>query len=733
MIQMNKLTKKDYHYLIFLIISFILLIFILFNKTYYFDPISTWITKYIPIPEYFRTLFYNTKDLIPDFAFNLSNGQNIYNYSTYGFLSPIILVSYLLPNISMSSYIIFSTIIFNIISIILIYIFLKKNKIKREVCLISSFIFIILLLISYNSLNNFLFFHSLTFLILSLLGIDKVFEKQKGWLLSISCFFMFTSNITYTLSNLFVLIIYFLYSYLKLLNKGTLKSFFQSFIRFIIPILLALLSSSFLLIPSLATILNKEINNIKDFTIPIITLKNPLIIFSIIIIIISLICNIKKHKSKTFLSTTIILSILINIFTYITEKNLNYSFLILVSLIPLYILGISDLIKELYKKMPKKSLYIIPIFIIIMFYIFTINPKNIIFKNVYLEERTQIKDSLTFITNLDNNFYRITNNIDNNLNIYDEFNYYTSSSNNLLSMILNNNKYLISKDKPLQGYEQITNNNGIYIYKNDNVLPLGYATSNIMNYEEFYNLNYLTKKEALLNVIVTNHPTSSKFISNTKKISLDLNKIFNDKNISINKKNTIKINTKKDLKLTYNLPKKYQNKILHISYKIDKNINIKINNNEPIIENNKYNYILSNQDLTKLVLTIPKGNYSIKDFEIYILDYSSIENCPKKVDKFVVDKSFTKGDYLKGTINVIKDSYFTLSIPYSPNFIINVDNQKVPYEKANEDFIGFKISEGNHIIELEYKSPGKNISIHLSLFGFVVFGIITLLETKRKF
>ena len=49
--------------------------------TYLFGSSTDWYAQHTSIPEYFRTLFYNTKDLLPDFAMNIGNGQNIYNFS----------------------------------------------------------------------------------------------------------------------------------------------------------------------------------------------------------------------------------------------------------------------------------------------------------------------------------------------------------------------------------------------------------------------------------------------------------------------------------------------------------------------------------------------------------------------------------------------------------------------------------------------------------------------------
>ncbi|UKI58740.1 MAG: hypothetical protein L6V81_05085 [Clostridium sp.] len=62
-----------------------------------------WNNQHSIIPEYFRSLFYKNFDLFPDLALNIGSGVNIYNYSYYGFLSPIILISYLLPFISMKN------------------------------------------------------------------------------------------------------------------------------------------------------------------------------------------------------------------------------------------------------------------------------------------------------------------------------------------------------------------------------------------------------------------------------------------------------------------------------------------------------------------------------------------------------------------------------------------------------------------------------------------------------
>ena len=65
-----------------------------------------WISQHSVIPDYFRKQFYETGNLFPEFAMNLGGGQNIYNYSYYGLYSPLFLLSYSLPFVKMSTYVI---------------------------------------------------------------------------------------------------------------------------------------------------------------------------------------------------------------------------------------------------------------------------------------------------------------------------------------------------------------------------------------------------------------------------------------------------------------------------------------------------------------------------------------------------------------------------------------------------------------------------------------------------
>ena len=90
-----------------IIILFILVYATLVTKFFssFYGSTTDWDCQHWIIPDYFRKLFYSTHNLFNNFALNIGDGQNIYYLSYYGYLSPIVLFSYLLPFVPMRIYI----------------------------------------------------------------------------------------------------------------------------------------------------------------------------------------------------------------------------------------------------------------------------------------------------------------------------------------------------------------------------------------------------------------------------------------------------------------------------------------------------------------------------------------------------------------------------------------------------------------------------------------------------
>ena len=381
----------------------------------------------------------------------------------------------------------------------------------------------------------------------------------------------------------------------------------------------------------------------------------------------------------------------------------------------------------LYYLTNKKILFIIPVISFIFLNAYTINiDNNLPLKSTYYQEQQIIEELKYTVDYYDQNYYRIS-----------------KKDNNLLTSILEGNKYIISKNKPLIGYQEVLKNEGIYVYKNDNTLPIGFSTSNVMSYEDYELLEDQTKQEALLNVIVADTVTNNNFIPTIEKANIKIENLLKNNKIKINKNGIVNITTKETLKVTYELPKEYKNKILFINFKVNNNqesTSIKINDITKYLNiSNTYQqqetikYVLANQNQETLTISFEPGTYQLSNFEIYVLDNANIDKSIKTFDRFIINQITKKDELFSGKINVLKDGYFMFTIPYQKGFTIKLDDKVIDYKRVDNKYIGFPITSGTHTISVSYKVPGKLIGIILSIIGFISTGVVIYLEKQRKF
>ena len=834
---MSKFSKKDYRNIIILIITFILLVLLITRFNYIYGSNLDWKTQHFNFPEYFRTLFYKNFNLFPSFAFNIGAGQNIYNLSYYGLLNPIILVSYLLPFIKMIDYIMISSMLCVIISVILFYKWLKNKEYSVNISLFSSFLFLFSSPLILHSHRHIMFINYLPFLIMGLMSIDSYFKNNKRFMLILSVFLIIMTSYYYSIPSLFVLVIYGIYTFIKKEKKITVKSFFIEGFKFLLPIIIGIICSSIILIPTLYVILTgrADVSRTQDLiSILIPKLNLNYLLYSSYsvgltsIIIISLIyAFISKKRENIFMSTIISVICLLPLIVFILNGMLYIDSKVLIPFIPLCLLLITEFIKDLFDKKINIIKVIILFIIISILFCLTVKYNSIIFYLidflamiimllifkkfkygiiistilislgnmlfVNFNDDMMSVDDYNYIYNdkIDELFnevlksdeiYRSTNYIDTlttsnkiynsnyyNASIYSSTynslyrNFYvehfsndisyrnnliTSSPNNILWNTLMGVKYVVSDKDSLIGYEKIKQNGNYSLYKNDNVFSIGYASSNLMSEYDYKKLDYPYKMEALLNNIIINKDVESNYESNILEYKINYNNVkYSNLNIDSNN-NHIIINSKDNGKITIPLKEKLNNKILLIRFNMNYeekcnvgDTSITINGVKNLLtckswkyknKNNTFDYVISsNDDIDKLNIEFSKGKYDISDIKTYILSYDDVLDSVRLKDRLVLDKEKTKGDIIEGNINVTKDGYFTITIPYDKGFKIYVDNKLVNYEKVNYAFIGFKINKGNHNIKLVYKSPMKNISIILSMCSIICSIFILIIERKR--
>lgn len=321
------------------------------------------------------------------------------------------------------------------------------------------------------------------------------------------------------------------------------------------------------------------------------------------------------------------------------------------------------------------------------------------------------------------------------------------SVNNPLFQILMGERYIITKGEAPLNAKLIKEDSGVRVYEKEDVLPIVYASSHILSIREFNKLNYPNNTISLLNNIVVDDDSSNSIVSDLKDTNLDFT-VESTKDVTYEKTaNGYKIvsNSKTgNIKLKINTD--VSNKIMYIRFKNDniptrkKNeITIDINGNKNKLSYNKWKYYNSNTtfdytlyDDSELNIIFSKGTYNISNIEVYLLDYEDITNLNNNVDEFKFNMDKTKGDNIVGSIDVTKDGYFNMSIPYDKGFNIYVDGKKTEYKETNVGFIGFKIAEGHHDIKITYKAPFRKISSIISVIGLISFILLFIYEKKTK-
>lgn len=779
--------KKDIINILIFTLTFLAIYLILTKDKYLFASKIDFKYQHYLIPEYFRTLFYSTHDLFPDFALNLGSGQNIYYLSYYGLFNPFVLLSYLFPTIKMIDYMITTNCLIVLISTYLFYFYLRKNNYNKKTSFITAFLFLTSGPLIFHAKRHTMFINYFPFLILSLYGIDYYFKKKNIILLTISIALIILTSYYFSIPSLIMLFLYSIYKHLQLTKNISVKSLIKHYLNMAIPFILGIMITAILTIPTLYTLINgRSPNNtttsLKELLTPSLTQNffySPYTIGLTLISLISLLYfAFSKKKETRYLSITCLLIAIFPFFNYILNGTLYINAKSLIPFSPLILLLVAKFLSPHLKEKTNKKQFLILSYLILSSFLIclytNLNDKLMTKKEINNPTYNTVNNLINEITTQDNSFYRINTNIlketsinkvtniheykttiySSTSNQYYAISYNTilknpipnrnkfmiSPSTNLLSQTLLNEKYIITKDNLSPNLKLIKEQNNVKLYQNSDALPLGYATNQIISTNQYQNIPYPNNIITILNnIIIENDTLTKKEIPNlTKKnINYQVTKFTNLEILKNNNTTIIKAN--KNACMTIKLKENTKNKLIFLqfshAYTPNQDLSIIINNTQNKLTNKSwkyynnnttFNYVLYNTDTLNIIFK--EGTYQLTNFKSYITDYNQIQKLRNNIDELNINTIQTKGDTIKGTITVTKEnSYFTISIPYDKGFTIKVDNKLTSYQKSGTNFITFPISKGYHNITITYEAPYKKISIIISILG-----IILTIATNKK-
>ena len=340
------------------------------------------------------------------------------------------------------------------------------------------------------------------------------------------------------------------------------------------------------------------------------------------------------------------------------------------------------------------------------------------------------------------------------------------------------------------------NKKGYTLYRNDNALPFGYFTSNIISDTTWSGLNSMQKQEAMLQGVYAKDysgdaasalslnsqklPSTVKF--NSKDVSLDGNAFvvtaanssitlefegvpnsetyFNIKNLNYVPSSTYQLyngDSEMDPQNLYN-PEDFTSLSANDRYNLrhsdtffsypgqvklsfttseKSSTNFMYSTEEFSFYNNRHDFSInlgySENAVTSVKLTFSTiGKYSFDDYSIGVLPMDQVKEQAEKLSSVSLQNENASGDLVTGTITAPEHGMLLLTVPYAKGWKAYVDGKETTLYQANIKYSALELEAGEHEIKLEYKTPFLREGMICSVVGIVAFVVITIVTGRKR-
>lgn len=809
------MSRKNFWYPCLLAGFTLLLLYLIVPDGYLFGSNTDWFSQHVGIADYLRKTFYEQKTLFPDFS-NLAAGSNFYSYSYYGYLRPDILIGCLLPMISMKYVIIVYSIAGAVASVLLFYLFLRKQNLEAFYCFLGGF-FMSCSTCFFHAHMQIMFVNYLPFLLLALMSADRLKQKKKMGSLIASLFFVYLHSFYFSIACIFVCLLY-------LWHSGMTKDLF---FRFSLCVAVSVSMAGILLLPTAFVLLEHKKDTAATSLREILGINDTLssLLYSrygcgtTLISLYALLLGIRQKESRR-LCVTLLLCMCVNLVAYVLNGTLYVRSKILIPFLPLVLLNCVFILRKLMQGTISHSLVayllcLIPFFrqdpdvwmlldagLLLCFLLLTkkcLQPalcliltaapaliyvqtgrmdvfvpaedkRQTLFSSeeiasVYQDSNARFDCLVEPLANA--NYLAVpdakkTSVYSSNTNtLYSRFFYDIIKNpiriNNRVALLPDANPFFESlmgvrylethADKVPYGYQVLkkrSDENGNYVLaENPDVLPIAYASYNLLGEEQFDRLNYPYTLDTIANNTVVPGSLDNGYTSKIQPYQLpepDLE--LSSIQCTHPEEDSYELKIEEEASATIPLGASFFNKILMISFQVEsldgKEVSISINHSKNKLSNagapypNRnftFTYILSsNQDWDCLNITFSPGHYRISQFQAYQMDAEELGNS----SAVPLQLESPKGkEVLNGQITMESDGYFVTSLPYQKGYTALVDGKERKIEIVNKAFVGFPLEKGEHEVVLVFHAPGKRAGIFFSLTGFLLFAL-TFLHSRRK-
>ena len=746
--------KRKIHLTILVIVP-ILLIGCL-SHGYWFGSRVDWLNQHIVFPDYYRHMVWKYHTLWPEYYPHLQAGSNAFAFSYYGFMRPDVLLSILLPQVSMATILIVYMVGLIDLGAISCYRWLCDKGYPSNWCFWSAFFYIFSTAVIFQSHRQIMFVNFLPFLFLALHAID-----QENW---------------HQLTLWLVLIVFHSYFF-------SMAAFIVCFLTIRIekkqwkctPFLFAIGISAILWLPSLLYIIeNKRTGpspSLIQLFLPDGRMKSlfydPYGCGLTMMAWIAIITHTKQEK-KVY-AWIVVVCMLFPLASYILNGFLYARVKILIVFLPWICLLLVDVFEQhidiwmwplivlpiffqtqpvwlmldtyfcvcLLKRNKGRWLYLsVPLIAVLC----TNTPSTFVSPQTYqkITQNIQVPAGRTAYFS---HSYRTVN------RIYDlqapRLSAYSSTYNKLYNHffydVLKNpmvakhrtgmmdapNRFfeqmmgiqnIVTKGPLPAGYHWIDTQKGHRIGQNKNVLPLAYVTHTTMNQKMYDHLPWIQRLDTLIERPLFSNSQPTPYTSKIQLAATLPNQNMHSKHTTIKTIDIPTIKNKQIVIIDFKVKPKDPTKTTTITINGIKNRLSSIHS--PYYNHNThFVYILSqNHRNGHVSIQLSKGNYQLQDIQIHV----RTANFQPQIQK-VTSLPLKDHEVYAGHVQLNQKGYLITSLAYQNGYTCRVDGKIVQPKLVNTAFVGIPLSKGTHTIRISYHAPGFHAGLCISSISLLIY------------
>lgn len=376
-------------------------------------------------------------------------------------------------------------------------------------------------------------------------------------------------------------------------------------------------------------------------------------------------------------------------------------------------------------------------------------------------------NSTNFYFSLSNkNIFSFNKAIENNIN--SDYEYYGLDSRAELGTLANSKYYVKLKSDPAQdipygySYVETINKDGedVEVYKNKNFLPFGYTYDSYIEQND-EQLNSLDIMNAMPQSVFVNKPLSglkSGQLSDNAVKKVDY-QVEQTDGVQIKGNQYVVSKSNATVTLSLDNPAVSTNNYLFLRFKginypnkqaglflptetstylkatygqLSKEFNFRNNYQGWYvgIENSLLNLGPVQQNQSVQVSFRNPGTYTFDSIDLYIRDYSSLNNEIAKLKEDTLKDIQFSANQITGNITLDQKKLLLLTIPYEKGWIAYDNGKEVPIIQSNYMYSGLLLSPGEHQIKLVYRTPGLRMGTIVAVIGWFLFLLLVIFHRR---